>query len=270
MATATALSAVAAATSAAAISATETVDGQPAELRTPLAREDRRVADAQSGALRMAALDSGASGDRAIEGVPWLAQAVRQGTGEGAASSTARQGAVPLEAAGNLLVPATGSALGGATAADSAVPLAPYVSTPVDDPRFREALGAQVNLLARDGVQSAELRLNPADMGPVSVQITMNGDQATVDFGADRAQTRQAIEAGWAELAASLRESGFTLSGGGVSSRHARDRAGGGDDGTGRTRRLRVGDALADDTGSESVTVLRGRPRAGAALDLYA
>ncbi len=97
------------------------------------------------------------------------------------------------------------------------------VATPLTDPGFQQALGYQVSLLARDGIGQAELHLNPTDMGPVSVQITMTGDQARVDFGADLAQTRQLLEAGWAELASSLKDAGFTLSGGGVSD-HARER----------------------------------------------
>ena len=97
------------------------------------------------------------------------------------------------------------------------------VATPLTDPGFQQALGYQISLFARDGIGQAELHLNPTDMGPVSVQITMTGDQARVDFGADLAQTRQLIEAGWAELASSLKDAGFTLSGGGVSD-HARER----------------------------------------------
>jgi flagellar hook-length control protein FliK len=137
------------------------------------------------------------------------------------------------------------------------------VSTPLTDADFHEALGLQVSLLARDGIQQAELRLNPADMGPVSVQITMNGDQARVDFGADLAQTRQIIEAGWAELAASLQEAGFTLSGGGVSE-HARNRQEPAElSSRGADRRATAEDAPV-------VAVVAARPRAGAALDLYA
>jgi flagellar hook-length control protein FliK len=137
------------------------------------------------------------------------------------------------------------------------------VATPLTDGGFHEALGLQVSLLAREGIHHAELRLNPADMGPVSVQITMNGDQARVDFGADLAQTRQVIEAGWAELATSLQEAGFTLSGGGVSE-HARNRQ---EPAVmspqGADRR-----ATADD--APVVAGVAVRPRAGAALDLYA
>jgi flagellar hook-length control protein FliK len=93
--------------------------------------------------------------------------------------------------------------------------------TPVNAPAFREALGVQVSLLARDGVQTAELHLNPAEMGPVSIQIVMEGNQARVDFGADVAATRAAIEAGMPELASALLDAGFTLAGGGVS-QHAK------------------------------------------------
>jgi flagellar hook-length control protein FliK len=94
---------------------------------------------------------------------------------------------------------------------------------PVQSPEFRELLGNQISLLAKDGVQSAELHLNPAEMGPVSVQITLDGTQARVDFGADSAQTRQFIEASLPELASALRDAGLTLSGGGVS-QHANGR----------------------------------------------
>jgi flagellar hook-length control protein FliK len=97
------------------------------------------------------------------------------------------------------------------------------LSAPVQSPEFRELLGSQISLLAKDGVQSAELHLNPAEMGPVSVQITLDGTQARVDFGADSAQTRQHIEASLPELASALRDAGLTLSGGGVS-QHAHGR----------------------------------------------
>ena len=90
---------------------------------------------------------------------------------------------------------------------------------------FSQALGIQVSVLARGGVQHAELQLNPAEMGPVSVQIVMDGTRAQVDFGADMAATRQAIEAGLPQLAGALSDAGFTLTGGGVS-QHAGGRSG--------------------------------------------
>lgn len=103
------------------------------------------------------------------------------------------------------------TAVGEATAATASVPV------PLDDPQFPRAFGVQVSVLAREGVQKAELHLNPAEMGPVSVQIVMDGTQARIDFGADAAPTRALIEHSLPELAAALREAGLTLAGGGVS-----------------------------------------------------
>lgn len=148
---------------------------------------------------------------------------------------------------------------------DSPAAATATVSTAVGDPGFHEALAAQVSVFARGGLSKAELHLNPAELGPVSVQITMNGDQARVDFGADRAQTRQAIEAGWAELATSLQDAGFTLSGGGVSEqagRQASEREAASQNG--RTARS----AVADD--EPVASIVAARPRAGSALDTYA
>jgi flagellar hook-length control protein FliK len=102
--------------------------------------------------------------------------------------------------------------------ADLAAPAPPVaLATPIDEPDFAAHLGAQVSLLAQGGVHKAELRLNPAHMGPVAVHITLDGTQARVEFGVDVQATRQAIEDGLPALAAAMREAGFTLSGGGVS-----------------------------------------------------
>ena len=96
-------------------------------------------------------------------------------------------------------------------------PISVALPEPVGSAHFREALGIQVTLLARDGVQHAELHLNPAEMGPLSVQIALDGQQAQVHFGTDSALMRQIVESGLPALAAALREAGLTLSGGGVS-----------------------------------------------------
>jgi flagellar hook-length control protein FliK len=144
-------------------------------------------------------------------------------------------------------------------------PAAATVSTPVGDPGFHEALAAQVSVFARGGLSKAELHLNPAELGPVSVHITMNGDQARVDFGADRAQTRQVIEAGWAELATSLQDAGFTLSGGGVSEqaqRQASQRE--------AARPSGRAERSAEPDDAPVASIIAARPRAGSALDLYA
>lgn len=91
-----------------------------------------------------------------------------------------------------------------------------HVAAPVDSPAFAPALATQVRWLVRDGLQHAQLSLNPAEMGPVTVQIVLDGREARIDFRADMAATRHAIEASLPVLAAALDDSGLRLAGGGV------------------------------------------------------
>ena len=65
-------------------------------------------------------------------------------------------------------------------------------------------------------MQQAELHLNPAEMGPVSIQIALDGSEARIEFGADLAATRAPSSAP-ARARRALRDAGFTLAGGGVS-----------------------------------------------------
>ena len=85
-----------------------------------------------------------------------------------------------------------------------------------DEAGFAPALGAQVAVWVKDGVQEARLQLHPAELGPVTVQIALDGRAAHIDFTAAVAATRESIEQSLPALAAALRESGFTLAGGGV------------------------------------------------------
>ena len=95
-------------------------------------------------------------------------------------------------------------------------PLTLQIEAPVDSPLFAPALGSQLSLLARDGVRSALLQLHPAEMGPISVEIALDGNAARIDFQALRADTRGFIEASLPALAGALQDAGLTLAGGGV------------------------------------------------------
>ena len=157
-----------------------------------------------------------------------------------------------------------------AAGSHATAPTPVLLATPVAAPAFAQERGLRMSVLARDGVQHAELHLNPADMGPVSVQIVLDGTQARVDFGADVAATRAAIEAGLPALAGALRDAGFTLTGGGVS-QHSRGRgdARDGDGGTAAPRTRRVeGPALEAATGAGRAAKQRTVTLGG--LDLYA
>jgi len=100
--------------------------------------------------------------------------------------------------------------------APAQTPFEVRLAAALESPAFAPALATQVKWLVHEGVQQARLSLNPAEMGPVAVQIVVNGTQARVDFSAEMAATRAAIEASLSTLAAALHDSGLTLAGGGV------------------------------------------------------
>jgi flagellar hook-length control protein FliK len=91
-----------------------------------------------------------------------------------------------------------------------------HLSPPLDSPSFAPALATQVRWLVHEGVSQAQLKLHPAEMGPVSVRIVLDGREARIDFGADVAATRQVLEASLPVLAAALDDSGIRMTGGSV------------------------------------------------------
>ena len=230
--------------------------GGDASTAAPSSDAKTRGIDLHREALPGAPVEHAASDALAFEAQ--LAQAAGQAspagpkTGEG---SAALQGATALHATAH------------ANPADAAAPAQALIDAPLDAPDFSQALAAQLTTFARDGVHEAKLELNPADMGPIAVQIVVDGTQAQIDFHASHAATRGAIEASLPALAASLQSAGLTLSGGGVYEQAQRDaRQGSGDaDARGSTGRTRGGDA----SGEPAVRSVTARTAQGV-LDLYA
>ncbi len=133
------------------------------------------------------------------------------------ASGERRPAPPDMPAARDLVQGLLGGAAGAVPRGFDAATLAPIaLPAALHSPEFAQVLGAQVSVLARDGVQHAELHLNPAEMGPISVHIRIDDTAARVDFHAGAAATREVIERGLPELASALREQGLTLAGGGV------------------------------------------------------
>lgn len=91
-----------------------------------------------------------------------------------------------------------------------------HVSAAPGSPAFAAQVGARISTFVREGVEFATIHLHPSDMGPVHVQIQLEGHSAQVQLAAEHALTRQALEQALPALAGQLREGGFTLAGGGV------------------------------------------------------
>lgn len=155
------------------------------------------------------------------------------------------------------------------------------IPVPLNAPDFSQKLADQVSLwvsqVRQEGPMTAELHLNPAEMGPINVKISLDGSAARVDFAAAAQETRQAIEASLSALSSSLNEVGISLSGGGVSSQTQQSLAQGGQAGQqgqeGRGPAPSAQSSGAEDDGGDAlamrqVSVPRSNRLGG--LDLYA
>ena len=154
------------------------------------------------------------------------------------------------------------------------------IPVPLDAPDFSQKLADQVSLwvgqVKQEGPMTAELHLNPAEMGPINVKISLDGTSAHVDFAAAAQETRQAIEASLSTLSSALNDVGLSLTGGGVSSQTPQQTLaqGGGQGQDGRGGRSPDGRARGDDADAVEASGMRqvSAPKANrlGGLDLYA
>jgi flagellar hook-length control protein FliK len=69
--------------------------------------------------------------------------------------------------------------------------LQPWVGTPA----WENALGHKIGIMIGERQQTASLTLNPPDLGPLQVFLTVNNDQASAAFFAAEPEVRRAVEA---------------------------------------------------------------------------
>ncbi len=67
--------------------------------------------------------------------------------------------------------------------------------TPVKDPAWAGEFGQKVVWMATQDKQSAQITLNPPQMGPIEISLSVKNDQATAVFVSTNAEVREVIEA---------------------------------------------------------------------------
>lgn len=264
----------------------------PAGLATPLANVTVAASAASSGTASPLR-DAGPDGGKGSAAAGWTAAAANDmhfGPAEAtparpgafqailAATATASTEAARPEAAPAMLAPealALPPALGAAhaptlDAAPSAAPVhqAALASHP-QSPAFAADLGTELRWMVEAGVQQAELHLNPAELGPIQVQLTLNAQTAEIHFAAVHAATRESIQQALPVLREMLAGEGLQLGQAGVSG------GGAGGESAQQQARAQERDAHAaagqPAAGSLAPRTTATAPRAGRGmLDLYA
>jgi flagellar hook-length control protein FliK len=85
------------------------------------------------------------------------------------------------------------------------------INVPFGQAGWGQAFGNQVVWAVNQGMPAAELHLSPPDLGPMSVRISMDQDQASMVFSSSHAMVREAIEAAMPRLRDMLSSQGITL-----------------------------------------------------------
>ena len=122
------------------------------------------------------------------------------------AASALRLEAIPQGSAAQVPA-AVNAAVSTATLAPGGERLAPRVGTPAWD----NALGHRMVWMAGAHEQTASLTLNPPDLGPLQVVLSVSNNHADAMFVATQPEVRQALEAAMPRLRDMLGEAGLTL-----------------------------------------------------------
>lgn len=85
------------------------------------------------------------------------------------------------------------------------------VAAKVGSAEWGGAVGEKVLWMANQNRQVAELHLNPPNLGPLEVRLTINSDQASAMFVSHHAAVREAIEAALPRLREMLADNGIML-----------------------------------------------------------
>lgn len=112
-----------------------------------------------------------------------------------------------------LLVTSPSAALSAAEAsyAAAAQQVTDLIPTSVRDSAWGEQVGQRVLMMAGNRMHTAEIRLTPAELGPLRVQVSVDDGAANVTFHAQHAVTREAIEQALPRLREMLAENGLSL-----------------------------------------------------------
>lgn len=85
------------------------------------------------------------------------------------------------------------------------------LGTPLANPAWGEEFGQRITWMATQREHTAELHLNPPNLGPLDVVLSVSGDQATAMFTSPHAAVRSAVEQALPKLREMLADNGIML-----------------------------------------------------------
>lgn len=143
--------------------------------------------------------------------------------------------------------------------------------SPPGTPGFADQVAERVVWMAGQKLDRAQIRLNPAHLGPISVDVSVGEDGANITFTAQHAVTRDALEQALPRLREMFSGSGLALAGADVSGQGADTHRGGEEAGTGAGGDRAPESAVSGAAEAEALaeTPVRSAPAGRGLIDTY-
>jgi len=120
--------------------------------------------------------------------------------------------ASPLDASPATPTNPTSGIAGGRPLQDAAASSPPPgIAAHLSESAWPKQFGDKVVWMARNDQQSAQININPPQLGPIQITLNLSGDQATLAFASPHAEVRQAIESALPQLKEMLSSAGINL-----------------------------------------------------------
>ncbi|BBB66491.1 hypothetical protein UNDYM_2238 [Undibacterium sp. YM2] len=135
--------------------------------------------------------------------------------------SEVKTGATTKDSQQVMAPPAIAANAVSSTQFNAAVLAAEQIAPRVGSNGWDKAVGQKVVWMVGEGLQSAELTLNPPDLGPLQVVLKVSNEQASASFSSAQPEVREALEAALPRLKQMLNDAGVQLTGFSVNSQAA-------------------------------------------------
>jgi Flagellar hook-length control protein len=82
---------------------------------------------------------------------------------------------------------------------------------PMDITKWQTALNEKISLICRQGIQNAEIKLHPEELGSLHIKLAIIDDKMNLHMAVAHNMVKNVLESALPQLRASLEEHGITL-----------------------------------------------------------
>ena len=130
----------------------------------------------------------------------------------------------PAQSGTQTVVSPSGYATMPGTLTNTSAPVTPTVATPLGHQGWADEFSQKISWVATQQNQTAQLHLNPPNLGPLDVVLKISGGEATALFASPHGAVREAIESALPKLREILADNGIMLGNTTISDQTPRDR----------------------------------------------